>query len=118
MNRSWLRRILTPLLGLVFAVSMSAASVQASDMAARMAMASGMGVADGGKCSDCGGGTSDMKASGCNSAICSAQVVAALPQVLVALRIDGVDVPTFAQPSLAGWAPAPDPYPPRLNILG
>jgi hypothetical protein len=118
MKCSWLRRILTPLMGLIFAVSMSASVVQAADMAIKMTIASSMDVADAGGCSDCGGGTSDMKASGCNSAICAAQVVAALPHVLVALRIDGVDVPTFAQPSLVGWAPAPDPYPPRSNILG
>lgn len=118
MKRSWLRRLLTPVLGLVFAVSMSASVVQAADMAINMTTASTIGVAGAGEFSDCGGNTSGMKSSGCSSAICVAQVVAVLPQVLVSLRIDGVDVPTFTQPSLVGWAPVPDPYPPRFNILG
>ncbi|MCW5701638.1 MAG: hypothetical protein KIT82_03545 [Bradyrhizobium sp.] len=118
MKRPWLRRILTPLLGLVFAVSMSAATVQASDMAARMAMASGMGVAHEGKCPDCGGGSSGMKASGCSSAICAAQIVAVPSQEFVALRIRGADVPAFVQPSLVDWLPTLDPYPPRPSALG
>ena len=118
MKRPWLRRIITPLLGLVFAVSMSAATVQASDMAVGMALASGMGAADGGKCSDCGGGASGMKASGCSSAICAAQLVAVQSQDFIALRIGGVDVPAFVQPSLFDWPPTLDPHPPRPSTLG
>jgi len=118
MKRPWLRRILTPLLGLMLAVSMSAATVQASDMAARMAMASGMGVAHEGKCPDCGGDASDMKASGCSSAICAAQIIALPSQEFMALRIGGVDVPAVVQPSLVDWAPTLDPYPPKPSILG
>ena len=118
MERSWLRRMLTPLLGLVFAVSMGASAVQASDMVVRMAMASAMGAAGDGRCQDCFDGAPDAKATDCAMAFCTLHVVASLPHIFVMVGIDSSDRPVLAQPSLVGWASPPDPYPPRPDTLG
>lgn len=110
--------MLTPLLGLIFAVSMSVSAVQASDMAARMAMASAMGAAGDGNCRDCGDGAPDAKATGCAMAFCTLHVVASLPLTFVMFGVVGSDRPVLAQPSLVGWASPPDPHPPRPDTLG
>lgn len=117
MIRSWLRRTLASLLGVVFAASMSVSTVQATEMAAKMSMASVMDMAttsDAGKCPDCGHNKSDAKATDCRPALCGTSGVATLgSSTEVIARVDIADVPVLAQASLAGWAHAPDPYPPR-----
>lgn len=120
MTRFWLRRTFTSILGLVFAASMSVSAVQATDMAVRMTMASAVGVAaDDVKCPDCDHGNRDMKTMDCRLAVCGAPGVATLASTpVVAVRIDALDLPVRAQPSLVGWAHAPDPYPPRPSTLG
>jgi hypothetical protein len=118
MKRSLLRRILTPLLGIVFAVSMSASAILASDMAARMAMAAAVGAAGDGKCQGCNDGIPDTKAAGCTMAFCTMHVVACLAQPLAVIGIDCLDRPVLAQRLLVGWMHAPDPYPPRPLTLG
>lgn len=120
MTRFSLRRTFTSILGLVFAASMSVSAVQATDMAVRMTMASAMGVAANDvKCPDCDHDGRDMKAMDCRLAICGAPGVATLASTpVVAVRIDGLGFPVLAQPSLVGWAHAPDPYPPRPSTFG
>lgn len=120
MTRSWLGRTLTSLLGLVFAASMSISSVQATEMAARMAISSTMGIAaERGKCPDCDHGSRDMKTMDCRVAVCGAPAVATLASKLViGFRTDGLGLSVLAQSSLASWAHPPDPYPPKLNALG
>jgi hypothetical protein len=117
MIRSWLRRTLASLLGVVFAASMSVSTVQATEMAAKMSMASAVDMAatsDAGRCPDCDHSKSDAKATDCRPALCGTSGVAALGSSTGgARRIDVVDVPVLAQASLIGWAHAPDPYPPR-----
>ncbi len=120
MTRSWLRRTLTSILGLVFAASMSVSAVQATEMAAKMTMASAIGVtAADGKCPDCDHGSSDMKSMDCRLAVCGVPGVATLASTLVVVaQTDEFDLPVLAQPSLVGWAHPPDPYPPRPSTLG
>lgn len=120
MTRSWLRRILTPLLGLVFAASMSVSTVQATEMAAKMSMATAMsGEVHAGKCPDCNHGSGDTKTMDCRIAVCGAPGLATLASVfLLTVRTDGGQLPVPTQSSLLGWAHAPDPYPPRSRILG
>jgi hypothetical protein len=120
MRRSRLRRILTPILGLVFAASMSASVVQAAEMAAKMTMAPAMDVvSDHGKCPDCDQGAGGMKGMDCRLAVCGAPGVATLaPMFVVVVPSVGHDSPLLAQSSLVGWAHPPDPYPPRLRTLG
>lgn len=120
MTRTSLRRTLSSILGLVFAASMSLSTVQATEMAAKMTMASAIGVADSdSRCPDCNHGSSDMKAMDCRVAVCGGPGVATLtPALVVVVRTDGLDLPIRALPSLVGWTHAPDPYPPRLHTLG
>lgn len=117
MVRSWLRRTLASLLGLVFAASVSVSTVQATEMAAKMSMASVMDMAttsDAGKCPDCDHNKSDAKATDCRPALCGTSGVATLGSSTGgASRIDVVDAPILTQALLIGWAHAPDPYPPR-----
>jgi hypothetical protein len=120
MRRSWLRRILTPILGLAFAVSMSASVVQAAQMAAKMTMTPAMDIAsDHGRCPDCDHGAGGMKGMDCHLAVCGAPGVATLAPTF-ALVVPSVadDSPARLQSSLVGWAHPPDPYPPRPRTLG
>lgn len=89
-------------------------------MAARMTGASGMGVAaEYGKCLDCDHGSRDAKAMDCSLAVCGGSSVATLASApVVSVRIDGLGLPMPVQPSLVGWAHAPDPYPPKSTNLG
>lgn len=120
MRRAWLRRILTPLLGLVFAASMSVSAVQATEMAVKMTMATAMDVAsDHGKCADCDHGNGGVKGMDCRLAVCGAPGVATLaPMLVAAAGIVEHDLPIPALSSLVGWAHPPDPYPPRPCTLG
>lgn len=120
MRRCWLRRILAPLLGLVFAVSMSASVVQAAQMTAKMTMVSSMDVAsDHGKCPDCDYGAGGAKGMDCRLDVCGAPGVATLaPMFVVVVPSVAHDSPARLQSSLVGWAHPPDPYPPRPRALG
>lgn len=120
MTRSWLRRTLTSVLGLIFAASMSASAVQATEMAASMTLALAAGpAAHGGECPDCDHGNRDMKTMDCRVAVCGAPGLATLgTQSAVAVQAVGHDVPVSVQSSLAGWAYPPDPHPPRFRTLG
>lgn len=117
MKGSWLHRLFVSLLGAILAVSTAVSSAQATDMAIRMAMASGAGVADAGSCPDCDG-SGGMTAAGCDAAACAAQVVGALPLSPIAIRIGGQEPAMAVPPALVGWACAPDPHPPRRDPLG
>lgn len=115
MTRSWLRRMLTSILGLLFAASMSVSVVQAADMAARMTMAAAMdGTTSDAKCPDCDHSGKNTKGMDCRLAVCTTPGVATLASALdVAIERYELDLPPSAQPPLVSWAHAPDPYPPR-----
>lgn len=119
MKRSWPRRALTSILGVVFAVSMSLSAVQTMGMAAKMTMAATAGVAaSDGKCPDCDHGGRDTKAMDCRFAACGTPSVATLASVLAMIaRIDSLDRPLPVQLSLVGWVHPPDPYPPRVRAF-
>ena len=119
MTRAWLRRTFTLLLGVVFAASMSVSTVQATEMAVKMATASSVDIAQHNKCPDCDHGNDGMKPMNCGLVVCTAQGVASLPQTfIITVSAIGVDVPNPLQPALVGWVHAPDPYPPRRSSLG
>jgi len=117
MDRWTSRRILTALLGLVFAIGVSLSAAQAGMMSLNMSMP-GMDTAmqmSGNQ--DCGGcnGTdkSDMKGAACDL-VCAPVFAAVLPMDMtigeppVSLHVARVVLPEF------GRAPAPNPSPPRL----
>ena len=118
MGRSRIARFFALALGVFVALGMSASVIRASDMAVGMASASGMDAADDGKCSHCGDGAADMKATGCNMAACVASALAVLPPSL-SLTVDDTRERPSREPTLRiGWASSPDPHPPRSNDLG
>jgi hypothetical protein len=115
MTRFWLRRMLASILGLVFAASMSVSTVQAADMAAKMAMTAAMGVVTSdAKCPECDHSGKNAKGMDCRLAVCTTPGIATLASALdVAIEHYELDPPASAQPPLVSWAHAPDPYPPR-----
>jgi hypothetical protein len=99
-------------LAVFLAVGMSASAVQASVMAAKMAMGSDMGAA-GKSCDGCKTG-SDGKAMSCSMPACVASAFAMLPQVeSAAMAQIAVKLPLPGNALLLGSTPPPDPYPPR-----
>lgn len=107
--------MLASILGLVFAASMSVSAVQAAEMAAKMTMMAAMGVATSdAKCPDCDHSGKNATGMDCRLAVCTTAGVATLASALdVAIEHYELDLPVSAQPPLASWAHAPDPYPPR-----
>jgi hypothetical protein len=94
------------LVGLCFAVAMGLSSVQANDMAAKMA------AADQSPCTDCKG---DMGVVGCATAACSAAMPALTAQPAFTIDADRLAVVSAAPAVLRGRERAPDPHPPRSN---
>jgi len=99
-------------------------AVQATDMAAKMAMASDMGTSTNGAstnnaCQGCPTQDSDdcTKAMSCTAA-CVAPVLAVLPQGVPAMLLAKPSSSGTAYPLLHGWASPPDPYPPRPTDIG
>lgn len=117
MHRSRLRQISALILALFVALGMSASVVQASNMAIKMAAASGMNAGDHGICDGCGD-SAGMKATACGMAVCAAPVLAALPQTLSMMRPDARELPLPTERLLFGSTPSPDPPPPRSSDLG
>ena len=107
--------MLTSILGLVFAASVSVSVVQAADMAAKMTMTAAMGVATSdAKCPDCDHSGKNAKGMDCRLAVCTTPSVATLASPLdVTIDHYELDLPVSAPPPLVSWAHAPDPYPPR-----
>ena len=113
MARSWLQRMLAPLLAVLFAVSMSVSAVQAAEVTVKMATGYAVSTVQHNKCPDCDHGSKGMKGGNCGLAVCSQSVVS-LPQTsTLPASTNVVDVPSPLQPTLVGRAHAPDPYPPR-----
>lgn len=100
------------MLGLLVTLGIGLSAVQASNMAAKMAI-SGEEMASGD--SDCGSCSGDMggaKTMACE-AVCIAPVTATVPDTS-ALRIDRpVDRPLMSAPALSSWAASPNPHPPK-----
>jgi hypothetical protein len=92
-------------------------AVQASDMAAKMTMASEMGASVHGGCDGCGGDADKMKSMACAS-ICATPVVAVLPQTPPLMLIETPLSFPRHYPLLDGRASRPDPYPPRPRNFG
>ena len=110
------RRLVGLLLALTLVVGGVMQGVQASDMAVKMAVASGasdMPMPDG--CSGCGGNDDGMPMA-C-SAICASTVSAIVPAAPV-LYISSLPVPALAFADLqTGQRGPPDPYPPRPSSM-
>ncbi|EFI53379.1 MULTISPECIES: hypothetical protein [Afipia] len=101
-------------------VGMSLSAVQASDMTAKMAMASDMGAPGHNGCDCCpsGGNDNDMKAMPC-AAFCVAPVLAVLPQVTGMALVQRPGSPIAARVALLnGRASPPGPHPPRPASIG
>jgi len=119
MMKRWSSRRLSALLLAVFlALGMTLSAVQASDMAAKMAMASNMGATGQGGCDACGGGDDgNTKADTCIP-MCTASVPALLPSGFVATAPDVADPHVPGYRFVRGRTPSPDPYPPRFTDFG
>ena len=109
--KSWsTRQILALFLSVFLSIGMSLSVVQAADMTAKMAMASGASGHDG--CSDCTDGGGDMKVMACKS-ICVAPIVALFPQARPVTLVSKPGPFAARYPLLYGRLSPPDPYPPR-----
>ena len=118
MDRWTSRRILTALLGLVFALGVSLSAVQAGTMSFKMSMMPGMDnsmqMSGNHDCGGCNGtGKNDMNGAACDL-VCAPVFAAVLPAGMV------IGEPTVSLPIArvvlpeSGPAPAPNPSPPRI----
>lgn len=107
------RQVFALLLAVFVTAGISASFVQASDMTAKMAMASVMGASDHDGCNACPPvGDNSGKAMACISG-CVAPVLGVLPQA-EAMAIGEVPISfSVLHPSLRGTEPPPNPGPPR-----
>src|SRR5262245_61265277 len=80
-TRSSWRRTLALLLTVLMTVGLSLSAVQASDMAVKMSMMSGMDMSGGGDCGGCPDKASDGKGVAACPSVCVVPVVALTPQV-------------------------------------
>jgi hypothetical protein len=113
------RQLIAIFLAVFVTMGMSLSAVQATDMTAKMAMASDMGGPGNDGCQGCpaGGDDSGMKAMTCTP-ICVAPVMAVLPYAEPVMLVHK-PVSFIAQyPLLRGRTSPPDPYPPRSIDIG
>jgi hypothetical protein len=118
--KSWsIRQILVLVLAVFVTVGIGASVVQASTMAAKMTMASDMGVSSHKDCHDCDGGdTGKMKPMVC-TVTCVTPVSIAAPHVgPVAITVASVKHVLPRAPLWLGSTSPPDPYPPRNLEIG
>lgn len=87
---------------------MSLSTVQANDMAIKMA------TADQSPCADCKG---DMATTGCGTAACSAAMPALTAPPAFAIDADRLAAVLVAAAVLRGRGRAPDPHPPRSDAV-
>jgi|UPI00068B63E4 hypothetical protein len=107
------------LLAVLVTAGATFSAVQANTMAARMTMATTMGVADDHSCPDCNGGNADkMKQAACLTT-CVTPAAIAIPAA------NGCAVPSTVAKHplpkaalLVGSTLPPDPYPPRTIDIG
>lgn len=112
--RSSIRHVFALLLAAFVAVGLSLSSVQASDMAIKMAMASDMSMSADSDCTGCPDeGSEGGKMTVCPQ-VCIAPVLAIVPQGLADVFLAP---PPYLTPLpsayLHGRSAIPDPYPPR-----
>jgi hypothetical protein len=113
MRRWQLRQAFVLVLGLFVALGMSLSTVQATNMAAKMAISGKEMASSASDCSSCAGDMGEAKTMACD-AVCVAPVIATAPQTY-ALRIDRpVDRPLTHAPAIHSWAAAPNPHPPQF----
>jgi len=114
---SWpTRRVLALLLAVFVVAGLSLSAVQASDMAVKMSMMSGMGMSGGGDCSGCPDRAANGKGVAACLSVCVVPVVALTPQIPsaeTAVSLRRLSPPLY--PTLYGRNPPPDPYPPRSS---
>ena len=119
MKRWSARQLFALFLAVFVTVGMSLSAVQASGMATKTPMASGMSGAGHDGCQECSGrnGNDSAKVMVCAS-VCAAMVVAELPQPAPATQFEKPVLFTVRHAVLHGRASAPDPYPPRPIDIG
>jgi len=106
------------MLGVFVALGVSLSAIQASDMTIKMASASAMGGSGDGGCGGCdGGGNDGAKGMAC-AAVCTAPVLAVVPQAFSLTLTQTLHPPMRPYPFLHSAAFSPDPYPPRSSDLG
>ena len=112
---SWLTRpVLALLLAVFVAAGLSLSAVQASDMAVKMGMMSGMDMSGGGDCGGCPDKAPDGKGVASCLSVCLVPVAALTPQLpFTVIAISPTSLPPPRHPALQGRHAPPDPYPPR-----
>lgn len=115
MMRRWqFRQACVLVLGLLVALGMSLSVVQASNMAADMAMSGHQMSATGtGNCNGCNDGPGGAKLMVCD-ATCVAPAAATVPQSPAPLIERPLDRPLSQGPALSGWTTSPNPHPPKF----
>lgn len=118
MNRLSSRQLISLLFGVFLALGMSLSVVQASGMASKMAMTSGMADSGNGNCADYGGDDGNTNPVACK-AMCTAGYSPAVLSFGALFANQSATVPPVPhEPPSRGWVASPDPYPPRSIDLG
>jgi hypothetical protein len=112
------RQLVVMFLAVFVTVEMGLSVAQATDMTAKMAMASDMDGSGHDGCQGCpAGGDNGMKAMTCTS-ICVAPVLAVLPQAEPVMLVHKPVSFIARYLLLHGRTSPPDPYPPRSINIG
>jgi hypothetical protein len=111
------RRVYRLMLGLLVVLGMSLSGVQASTMAAGMAMSAQQMAASGmGDCSACKDSPSGAKTMVCD-ATCAAVVIAMVPQFAALVIRSHAERLPLQSPMPTGWTASPNPHPPQHVAL-
>jgi len=113
MYRAFIHQALAVLLSVVLAAGLATRVVQANAMG--MTVSSAMDMPMHGKCDGCAGSEKAMAPMACGI-YCAGMVALASPSVTFDPVFAGF-VATSAEPSMAGHAFPPDPYPPRPTSM-
>ena len=119
MKRWSVRQLFALFLTVFVTVGISLSAVEASGMANKMPMASGMSGSGHDRCQECSGrnGNDGAKVMVCAS-VCAAMVMAELPQPAPVTPFEKPVSFTVRHAVLHGRESAPDPYPPRPTHIG
>ena len=117
MKTRFSRQLIVTILALFVGMGMVLSAVQANDMVLKMAMVGDAGSAGANGCTACGGDDGNGKQANCLPA-CVTTSLGLLPStVVVALNVAGSST-TSPYTAPRGSTANPDPWPPRLSILG
>jgi hypothetical protein len=112
------RQIFVLMLAVFVTLGLSFSVVEASGMVGKMTMSTQMGAPGHGDCHGCSGDEGKGRTMPCASSICTMSFLAILPQTAQVVFV-GTSISSPGSHTLPhGISYPPDPYPPRLILLG